>query len=643
MMAEATVDKVCEKIGIQRPCRTMDEPLPSPNDPSHPGYHWLGLRLAEIEQERAYGSLICECELSTEAEIRRAIQAGAHTLDDIRRETRLGMGPCQGGFCSFRVTGMLHHLKTQPVETTNAALRDFLQERWKGLIPILWGQQLRQERLDELIYLGVLNLPTAPGPQSTRLRSENYARADDAPPPYLTQEPRLTVVVEKHPEATPVFLDTLVIGAGLAGLAATWRLASQGKKVRCISKGWSSLFWSSGCIDIFGCASEEPPRPVIYLREALQKLVQDQPSHPYTLAGLAELKRAVVALQRLFDRYRYPMRSTQPDDPLAENWLLPTALGALRATCLAPDTMVAGDCRRPQPLILVGFAGYADFYPHFAAANLNAQGIPAQAVWLEIPEILAHRMPTSRILAQQFEKLAFRNQVAAALKEQIQQQGLTKPGLRIGFPAVLGIRPGLETWQALQEALGFPVFEVTGLPPSIPGMRLHQILVRAIEEEQGRVFDGMEALGAEVAGDAVLRVWSESAARNKYHAARSFILATGGILGGGFSLDTDRKLQANVFDIPIQNRDINRTSQWFQEDFFNPEGHPIFRSGLLVDQNFKPCDPSGQPLYHNLAAIGGALMGADPIREHSIEGIALASAWRAAHSLMNIDPTVKEP
>jgi glycerol-3-phosphate dehydrogenase len=36
-------------------------------------------------------------------------------------------------------------------------LLDFLQERWKGLQPVLWGQQLHQARLDELIYLGIMN------------------------------------------------------------------------------------------------------------------------------------------------------------------------------------------------------------------------------------------------------------------------------------------------------------------------------------------------------------------------------------------------------------------------------------------------------------------------------------------------------
>ena len=72
------------------------------------------------------------------------------------------MGPCQGGFCAYRVAALLHELRSIPIEDANVALRDFLQERWKGELSILWGQQLRQERLDELIYLSCSTPSTSP-------------------------------------------------------------------------------------------------------------------------------------------------------------------------------------------------------------------------------------------------------------------------------------------------------------------------------------------------------------------------------------------------------------------------------------------------------------------------------------------------
>jgi glycerol-3-phosphate dehydrogenase len=184
-MAEVTVNKVCARLGVKRPCRTDLEPLPEvfaePEDPRS-GYHFLGARLARTEASGRYGYLICECELATPGDVEKSIVAGgARTVDDIRRDVRLGMGPCQGGFCTYRVAGLLYQLRQPPVEDANVALRDFLQERWKGLLPILWGQQLRQERLDELIYLSVLNADHLPGPARSRLGPVMYAEAHEQP------------------------------------------------------------------------------------------------------------------------------------------------------------------------------------------------------------------------------------------------------------------------------------------------------------------------------------------------------------------------------------------------------------------------------------------------------------------------------
>jgi glycerol-3-phosphate dehydrogenase len=44
----------------------------------------------------------------------------------------------------------------------DAALLHFLKERWKGSWPILYGDQLRQTRLDDWIYQGVLDVEHLP-------------------------------------------------------------------------------------------------------------------------------------------------------------------------------------------------------------------------------------------------------------------------------------------------------------------------------------------------------------------------------------------------------------------------------------------------------------------------------------------------
>ena len=44
-------------------------------------------------------TIICRCEDITLGELREIINDGYTTLDEIKRITRLGMGPCRGNIC----------------------------------------------------------------------------------------------------------------------------------------------------------------------------------------------------------------------------------------------------------------------------------------------------------------------------------------------------------------------------------------------------------------------------------------------------------------------------------------------------------------------------------------------------------------
>jgi glycerol-3-phosphate dehydrogenase len=188
LMAEETVNEIAHRLGNTQPCRTASQVLPAPSfehggrtpeaggrspaghlppeasaasDPPPASFYWLGKHLADVEREHSYGDLICECELVTRARMQASIDSGAKNLDDIRRDVRMGMGPCQGGWCIYRTAAILYEQRQSAGltnEHTNAALLHFLQERWKGLTPVLWGDQLRQARLDELIYVSLMGV-----------------------------------------------------------------------------------------------------------------------------------------------------------------------------------------------------------------------------------------------------------------------------------------------------------------------------------------------------------------------------------------------------------------------------------------------------------------------------------------------------
>ncbi len=226
LMAEATVDKICEHLNSERPCATATTPVPGTDQ----GHYWLGHRLHEIEEKQLQGELICECELVTSNMLINAVrQNPTLTLDDLRRDVRLGMGPCQGGFCTYRAAGILHELQkidgwrddmhdensgstqwntaylqspshnlaqgamkdsddyssteVSQLLNPNLLLRDFLQERWRGLTPVLWGRQLKQERLTQLIYMSLMNANHLPDSELVSPVTEFY-RFDMTPGPF---------------------------------------------------------------------------------------------------------------------------------------------------------------------------------------------------------------------------------------------------------------------------------------------------------------------------------------------------------------------------------------------------------------------------------------------------------------------------
>lgn len=65
---------------------------------------------AKIQEDPAYGRVVCRCETITEGEILEAIRRpiGAATVDGVKRRTNAGMGRCQGGFCGPKVLEILH-------------------------------------------------------------------------------------------------------------------------------------------------------------------------------------------------------------------------------------------------------------------------------------------------------------------------------------------------------------------------------------------------------------------------------------------------------------------------------------------------------------------------------------------------------
>ena len=160
LMAKNLVDAMCAQLGEDRPCTTADEATPG----SESGKHYLIThRLEEREHDRLDDQIICECELMSKKMLVKLIEEQpTATFDDLRRQLRLGMGPCQGGFCSMRATGIALQSERIDIQRACDLLKLFLRNRWYGIWPILYGDQVRQTALDDWIFQGTLDVEHLP-------------------------------------------------------------------------------------------------------------------------------------------------------------------------------------------------------------------------------------------------------------------------------------------------------------------------------------------------------------------------------------------------------------------------------------------------------------------------------------------------
>ncbi len=416
--------------------------------------------------------------------------------------------------------------------------------------------------------------------------------------------------------------DTIVIGAGYAGLTAALKLAQAGQKVLLLAKGYGGTHLRTGTIDLLGYADGQ--RVIKPLME-LPAFASAHPNHPWAKLGAETARESLDFFLRAMNDAGYPFARAGD-----ENFLLPTALGVPRPTALIPQTMLAGDLRAGGEFVIVGFSNFKDFYPALIADNLQSSMISHQlsvsslhcrAITLAAPGLEGEADLAPMTLARAFEQAEFRAKLAEALRSQVQ------PGERVGFPAVLGVNNARAALDDLQKRLNTPVFEIPTLPPSIPGLRIFRALERALRQAGARIQIGHPVIETQTDGRRVTAVVTQAAARPHVWKARNFILATGGIASGGIVTESDLSAREPVFNLPLAGLPTEGEPR-FSTQYF--DRHPISGVGVAVNDRLQPQG------FDNLYVIGALLPHAEPWREKSGEGISLASGYRAAQSILQV-------
>jgi glycerol-3-phosphate dehydrogenase subunit B len=406
--------------------------------------------------------------------------------------------------------------------------------------------------------------------------------------------------------------DAVVIGGGTAGLVAGARLAEGGARVCVLAKGVGSTHLATGTIDVLGYAPERVEEP----GRALADLATARPDHPYALLGPAAVGEA---LHWLAERVASgPLPGYRYVGGLERNHLLPTAVGALRPSALVPETMAPGDAATATPICVVGTRVLRDFHPALCAANLERAGLTARAVEVAIEVDRADQNALG--LARRFDDPSWRAAFAAQLAPLLAAEE------RVALPAVLGSKDPHGAWSELQERLGRPVFEIPTLPPSVPGMRLFEVLRAALRAAGGRFVLGSEVVGADRENGRVVAVRAHASGRDVRYFAPSFVLASGGFASGAIEVDSHWVTREAVLDLPLRGvpgpGEPRFTGTYLDEQ-------PMARVGVAVDAQLRAEGAE------NVLVAGAALPGAVPWRELSGEGIAVASGHRVAGVILS--------
>ncbi|MGE5483240.1 MAG: FAD-binding protein [Bacteroidota bacterium] len=266
----------------------------------------------------------------------------------------------------------------------------------------------------------------------------------------------------------------VVVGGGLAAYAAALAAARQGIEVLLIPDGGKS--WA-----LFGGSFA---------------------------AGVQIQSEPFEALVELYASTAYPLVAAKPAEP----FFLPTTMGTVRTADLTPEEFQAGDLRRADPILLVGWRELPAFSPAWAAAAIrqrlvewagrSGDGSAAPtvlagtlAISQVLPQLSSGHTPVDgdypgfnwRALAREMEQPESRRQLASALNQALVKADLPRPvrqardegRLRVALP-IVGLNLAQSVRREVYDLTGLVLCELIGLLPAPGGIRAKTILDKAL-------------------------------------------------------------------------------------------------------------------------------------------------------------------
>lgn len=414
--------------------------------------------------------------------------------------------------------------------------------------------------------------------------------------------------------------DAVVMGGGLAGLICGIRLTQSGLSCAIVSAGQNALHFSSGSLDLLthlpdGTQVEQP----LSMLEALE---QQAPSHPYSLIGAEKVTELAQLAQTTLQQAGLHLKGS-----CEENHYRITPLGHKRMTWLSPESVPTTALHQPMELgkiAVVGIEGFLDFQPQMVADELDRQGLEAEACYVHLPLLDRLRENPSEFRAINVARWLDRPENMAQIVEEIAP--LVANADAVFMPACIGLdseEPMLE----LQKRLGKPLFLLPTLPPSLLGIRLHEMLLRQFRRQGGIMMPGDKVTSVNFVGSRIESVQTRNHG-NISLKAKHFVLATGSFFNNGLVAKFDQ-----VYE-PLMHLDLGEIgdrAKWTNKEFFASQPYMAF--GVQTDENLRG-KKHGETI-ENLYVAGAVLSGFDPLTQGCGAGVSLVSGLYAANEIVN--------
>ncbi len=415
--------------------------------------------------------------------------------------------------------------------------------------------------------------------------------------------------------------DILVVGSGMAGLMAAIVASGQGKRVTLLSRGCGSLNIGSGCVDVLGYVNGQPVegQPL----EALDSLPE---RHPYRLVSKKGVEEALKTLCAVSARHGAPLEAAANG-----NRRVPTILGTLKPTCLTLPSCRGELLETAASALVVSVEGLKDSHPALVTSQLRRYPHLAAVTWheahLENPIPGAHRNLSPLDIARYVESPEGTAWLAAGLRKALR----ATPADVVLLPPVCGLSNA--AWEAVAAAVPVPLVEMPTLPPGVGGLRLYTALKSELQARDVDMVENALVTGAECDGKHCAALVAETACGRRRFAAKAFVMATGGFMGGGF-LSSPGEARETVFGLPVLQADGSllpaRPEDWSDQNIFG--NHAFASAGVMVNAAMSPLRIDGTPALNNVFFAGRSVGGYDFASEKSGNGVAVATAWRAALS-----------